>query len=149
MTHLARLLRAFKLRRFEMNLKLKTFMTPLLMGALLFALSGCATIFRGEHRDLSLASEPDGARVFINGVYYGKTPLKLELRPNQPYTIEFRKDGFETEVRQIKNEIGVGWIVLDVVCGVIPVLVDALTGAWYDLDQKYVNAILERQQEGA
>lgn len=132
-----------------MNLKLKTLMTPLLLGALLLALSGCATVFRGEHRNLNIASEPDGALVFINGMYYGRTPLRLELRPNQPYTIEFRKEGFETEVRHIKNEIGVGWVVLDVVCGVIPVLVDALTGAWYDLDQKYVNAILKRQQEGA
>lgn len=132
-----------------MNFKLKTFVTPLLLGALLLAPSGCATVFQGEHRDLNIASEPDGARIFINGVYHGRTPLKLELRPNQPYTIEFKKDGFETEVRRIKNEIGVGWIVLDVVCGVVPVLVDALTGAWYDLDQKYVNAILKRQQEGA
>ena len=130
-----------------MNPKGNAFTASLLLGGLLLSLSGCATVFRGEHRRLDLGSEPDGAGVYINGQYFGKTPLKLELRPNQPYTIEFKKDGYETEVRQIKNEIGVGWVVLDVVCGVIPVLVDALTGAWYNLDQKYVNAILKRQQD--
>ena len=49
-------------------------------------------------------------------------------------------------MRQIQNKIGWGWVVLDVITGVVPVLIDALTGAWYDFDQRYVNAILERQQ---
>jgi hypothetical protein len=128
----------------EVNLKKAT--GALILGCLVFSLSGCATIFRGEHRQLSIESEPKAAQVYINGIYYGRTPLRIELRPNQSYTIEFKKEGYETEVRRIKNEIGVGWIVLDVISGFVPVFIDALTGAWYDLDQKYVNAILERQQ---
>jgi len=124
----------------------KTIASILSLTSLVLILSGCATVFRGEHRRLSINSEPESAQVYINGTYSGQTPLRIELRPNQPYTIEFRKEGFKTEVRQIKNEIGVGWVVLDVVCGLVPVLVDALTGSWYDLDQRYVNAILERQQ---
>lgn len=127
-------------------MRLKTAVSVLTLASLMLTLSGCATVFRGEHRKLSVNSEPESAQVFINGTYFGRTPLRLELRPNQPYTIEFRKEGFKTEVRQIKNTIGIGWVVLDVVCGLVPVLVDALTGAWYDLDQRYVNAILERQQ---
>ncbi|MCJ7680004.1 MAG: PEGA domain-containing protein [Candidatus Aminicenantes bacterium] len=116
---------------------------------LALVLSGCATIFKGEYTDVSVKSEPDGARVFINGDYYGQTPLRLELKTNQSYTIEFKRDGYKTQVRHIKNEIGVGWVVLDVICGLVPVVIDALTGAWYDLDQKYVNVILERQQPAA
>lgn len=111
-----------------------------------FMLSNCATIFKGEYRDVRINSEPDDTQVYINGEFQGRTPLKLELRPDEAYTIEFRREGYKTEVRQIKNKIGVGWIVLDVVFGLVPVLVDALTGAWYEFDQRYVNAILERQQ---
>ena len=111
-----------------------------------FMLSNCATIFKGEYRNVRINSEPDGAKVYINGDYHGETPLRLELRPNQSYTVEFRRDGYKTEVRQIQNKIGWGWVVLDVITGVVPVLIDALTGAWYDFDQRYVNAILERQQ---
>lgn len=116
---------------------------------LVLVLSGCATIFKGEYTDVSIQSEPDGTRVFINGEYYGQTPLRLELKTNQSYTIEFKRDGFKTQVRHIKNKIGVGWVVLDIVCGLYPVVIDALTGAWYNLDQKYVNVILERQQPAA
>lgn len=117
-----------------------------ILAAFILMLSNCATIFKGEYRDVRLHSEPEGAQVYVNGVFQGRTPVKLDLRPDQSYTIEFRRDGFKTEVRHIKNQIGWGWVVLDVICGVVPVLVDALTGAWYDLDQRYVNAILERQQ---
>jgi hypothetical protein len=34
-----------------------------------------------------------------------------------------------------------------VLAGLVGVIVDAATGAWYSLDQKNVNAVLEKQQE--
>lgn len=42
---------------------------------------------------------------------------------------------------------GAGWIVLDVLAGLVPIIVDAATGAWYGLDQDNVNAVLEKQQK--
>jgi hypothetical protein len=119
----------------------------ILIGSFFLLTSGCATVFKGEYRTVKIGSEPEGAMVFVNGEYQGRTPFRLELRPSRPYTVEFRKEGYRSEVRRIKNEIGVGWIILDVVLGVVPVLVDGLTGAWYDFDQKNINALLERQQE--
>jgi len=115
--------------------------------SLLFLFSGCATIFEGEFRDVKVNSEPAGAKIFINGEYYSSTPLKIELRPNKTYIIEYRKKGYKTITRRIKNQIGVGWVILDVVCGVIPVFVDAVTGAWYSLEQVYINEVLEEQNK--
>lgn len=129
-----------------MERRTKAAVSGVLIGSFLLLTCGCATVFKGEYRTVKIGSEPDGAMVFINGEFHGRTPVSLELRPNRPYTIEFRKDGYQTEVRRIKNEIGVGWVILDVVLGVVPVLVDGLTGAWYDFDQKNINALLERQQ---
>jgi len=40
----------------------------------------------------------------------------------------------------------VGWIILDVLAGLVGVIVDAATGAWYSFDQKNVDAILIKQQ---
>ena len=129
-----------------MERKTRAVVSGILIGSFLILTCGCATVFKGEYRTVRIKSEPDGAMVFVNGEFHGRTPVKLELRPSRPYTIEFRKEGYETEVRRIKNEIGVGWVILDVVLGVVPVLVDGLTGSWYDFDQKHVNALLERQQ---
>ena len=44
----------------------------------------------------------------------------------------------------ITNHVGAGWIVLDVLCGLVPVIIDAATGAWCDLDQKNIKAVLEK-----
>ena len=64
----------------------------------------------------------------------------------QKYTFEFKKEGYKPVIRVIENKIGVGWVILDVLAGLAPVIVDVYTGAWYVLDQKNVDAQLERQQ---
>ena len=69
-------------------MNMKTAASVLTLTSLALTPSGCATVFRGEHRKLSVNSEPESAQVYINGTYHGRTPLRIELRPNQPYTTE-------------------------------------------------------------
>lgn len=107
---------------------------------------GCATLFKGSGSTVDFSSDPTGAQVYVNGVPRGTTPINLKLESKKTYTIEFKKDGFETKTYTITNHVGVGWIVLDVLFGLVPVIVDAATGAWYELDQDAVNAVLEQQQ---
>ena len=118
----------------------KIIIVSLLIVALLT--SGCATILAPNRRPLEVASQPQGAEVLINGEYMGRTPVRVKLKPNKSYTIEFRKQGYETATRFVSTEIAAGWLILDLVVGVFPVVVDAITGAWYKLDQKSVDAYL-------
>jgi hypothetical protein len=114
---------------------------------LLFPLAGCATLFKGTTQKVSYSSDPTGAKVYVNGQYMGNTPFELEMKSNRTYTIEFRKEGYENKVIVLNNSIGVGWIILDVLpLTLIPVIIDAVTGAWYSLDQDHVNATLEAQK---
>jgi hypothetical protein len=117
-----------------------------LLALALFIFDGCATIFKGSTDTVNYSSEPSGAKVYVNGSLMGTTPFQLELKSNQTYTIEFRKDGYENKTVMLNNSVGAGWIVLDVVFGLVPIIVDAATGNWYSLDQKHVNAALEAQQ---
>jgi glycerol-3-phosphate acyltransferase PlsY len=48
--------------------------------------------------------------------------------------------------RVVNTKVGAGWVVLDVLGGLIPVIVDAATGDWKKLDQDAVNAVLEKQK---
>ena len=109
-------------------------------------LNGCATIFKGTSSNVDFSSDPSGAKVYVNGNLMGITPVKLKLESKKVYNIEFKKEGFETKTFTITNHVGVGWVILDIFGGLIPVVVDAATGAWYSLDQDSVNAILETQQ---
>ncbi len=113
---------------------------------IIYIIGGCATVFKGNSNSVNFASDPAGARVYVNGVPRGTTPINLKLESKQTYTIEFKKDGYDTQTYTITNHVGVGWIVLDILFGLVPVIVDAATGAWYELDQDAVNAVLEKQQ---
>jgi hypothetical protein len=117
----------------------------LVLFSLLFFLSNCATIIKGTSEEVRFGSEPQKAEVWINGVRAGETPLSLKLEKKKTYQIEFRKEGHKPVTRNITNRIGVGWIILDVLAGLVPVVIDAATGAWYSLDQKNVDAVLEKQ----
>ncbi len=115
-----------------------------LIGFLLFSLSGCAAIFKGNSSKIDTSSNPSGAGVFVDGNYMGDTPIRLKLESKRTYNIEFRKEGYKSKTFNITNHVGAGWIVLDVLAGLVGVIVDAATGAWYELDQKNINAILEK-----
>lgn len=109
-------------------------------------LIGCAAIFKGTSDNVDFSSDPTGAKIYVNGNLMGTTPVNLKLESKYTYTIEFKKDGFATRTYNITNSVGAGWIILDILGGLIPVVIDAATGAWYGLDQDHVNVILEKQQ---
>ena len=112
-----------------------------------FVFISCATIFKGTTDEVSFSSDPSGAKVYINGSLLGTTPVQLELKSKNSYTIEFKKEGYEPRTVVLNNSVGAGWIILDVIFGIIPIVVDAATGSWFSLDQEHVNAVLEQQQK--
>ncbi|MBE0433480.1 PEGA domain-containing protein [candidate division WOR-3 bacterium] len=113
---------------------------------LAYITGACATLFKGTHNTVDFSSDPLGAKVYVNGSLMGTTPVSLKLESKRTYTIEFKKEEYETRTYTITNSVGAGWVILDVLAGLVPVIIDAATGAWYELDQTMVNAVLEEQQ---
>ena len=103
-----------------------------LIAVLTVALSGCATVFKGGSEDVFVNSNPQGAEIIIDGVSYGVTPMTINLESDRDYTVVLRQGGQE-ETFFIRSEIGTLWIVLDVLTGLVPLIVDASTGDWYEL----------------
>lgn len=120
---------------------MKNLISVILLG---IALSGCATIFHGSTDTVNFTSEPSGASLYVDGLNLGKTPFQTALKSNKTYNIEFRLAGYETRTVVLNNSIGAGYIVLDVLFGLFPVIIDAATGDWYSLDLSQVNAPLEK-----
>jgi hypothetical protein len=114
-----------------------------LAGLMCVIMAGCATLFNEKDPAVSFQSNPSEAKIYVNGNYMGETPVALELKTDKSYTIEFRKEGYESKTYFLNNKIGVGWVVLDVLGGFIPIIVDAVTGAWYEFDQENVVVLLE------
>ena len=110
----------------------------LLVFSVLLLTTSCATLFKGSTDDIKFGSNPVGAEVYVDGKLMGKTPLNLELVSKKTYVIEFKLEG-KTKTVNLNNKVGAGWIVLDVLGGLVPVIVDAATGNWYQIKQKNVN----------
>jgi len=116
----------------------------LLFAILLFNnLSGCATIFSGSSEDIDLSSDPTGAKVLVNGAKEGKTPIKLNFKKGKEYSIEFVKEGYESKTFRLGYSIGAGWIILDILSGIVGIIIDAATGNWNDFDVSAYKANLE------
>lgn len=114
--------------------------------AMIILFSGCATLLAPSTHPLSISSDPHGADVYVNGFKMGTTPVELSLKADRSYNIEFRKEGHESITRVVNTKVGAGWVVLDVLTGLVPVVIDAATGSWNKLDQTSVNAVLIEQK---
>jgi len=108
--------------------------------------SGCATLFKQKSRTVAFDSDPQGAEVYINGNRMGKTPMPLCLSNLKPVTVTFKKQGYEDKTYIINTKVEGGWVVLDILGGFIPVIIDACTENWYNLDTNEVKVLLDVQR---
>lgn len=122
----------------------KTTISLCLILILSISLNSCATLFSGSKEKIELSSEPSGAEVYLNGVKNGTTPLELVLQKSKNYIIEFRKDGYSNRVLNLNYSLGAGWLILDILAGLIGVIVDAATGNWNGFEFNNYRAVLEK-----
>jgi len=118
--------------------------TLLLLAVLLPTLSGCGTIFGGTREIITATSAPDVARITTDpssGSF--TTPASMSLERKHSYTLTFTKDGYEPATFQINHSLRGGIVVLDVLfTGLLGVIIDAVTGGWYQLEPKSAVVVL-------
>ena len=124
---------------------MKRIATILAATILALSLTGCATLLKGNTQEVAFASDPAKAQVYINGSYFGDTPFTMELDSSNSYTVEFRKSGYQSKSFLINSELGLGWVILDVISGFYPVVIDAITGDWKVLEPTIVMTNLEKR----
>lgn len=50
--------------------------------------------------------------------------------------ITFRREGCEDHTTQLQTHVQAGWVILDIVMGVVGVAVDAGTGEWREFNDR-------------
>ncbi len=108
---------------------------------------GCATLFKQKSRTVAFDSDPQGAEIYINGNRMGKTPMPMNLSNLKAVTVTFKKEGYDDKTYIINTKVGGGWVVLDCLGGFIPVIIDAVTENWYNLDTDEVKVMLDVQRK--
>jgi hypothetical protein len=108
----------------------------------LTALSGCAAVFKGSKQEVRFVAVPEGSDVRIDSQYAGETPTTAKVDRNTSQNIVVSKDGFANQYVKVQRHPDVPWWIWDIAtCSVpillcIPLAVDALSGAWFSLDEE-------------
>src|SRR5579871_6272520 len=105
-------------------------------------LSGCATVVGGGHdQPVHIDSEPQGARVLVDGQPRGVTPTDILLSRRQEHQVQIDLEGYPPQVTVLKPGCN-PWIFGNLlVGGLIGLAVDAATGAVSTLYPGEVKAV--------
>lgn len=106
-------------------------------------LSGCAAVFRDAKAEVAFESTPPGAAVTVRGHRAIATPSTVEVPRNGTTDVLVQAQGYEDHRGVVRKSLNGAWVTLDVLTCVfpvalcIPLLVDAVTGAWTDVEPTY------------
>lgn len=118
--------------------------TSLILTAALVS-SGCGLVFGGTRQTIRVESTPTGASVSTDpATSEYTTPASFSLQRNRSYAMTLSAPGYTSRTVELQRSIRVGIVVLDIVFGLVPVVVDAATGAWYKLTPEHHTVVLER-----
>ena len=111
--------------------------------AFAFAATGCGTIMNGTRQTVAIQSTPPGANVTtVPASASATTPGSMVLERKNNYVLTFWADGYEPAEAHLRREMRTVILVLDILAGVVGVLVDAVTGGWYQLEPETVSVTL-------
>lgn len=101
----------------------------------IFALSSCATIFGSKMNTIKVnIGSPDSALVYLDGEFIGEAPFKIRIPKRtiqEGSLIEVKKDGYETMQYEVIRRPHAGYVILDILGGVVPMVVDVANGNIY------------------
>lgn len=109
---------------------------------LAWASTGCAYMFKGSEQEVHVVANPAQSDIRQEGRYLGATPTTIEVDRNQAQNITVSKVGYKDQPIRFKKGIDTPWLVWDIsTCAIpvllcLPLLADALSGAWQSVDDR-------------
>jgi hypothetical protein len=96
-----------RLQRLNVLFKLMRSCYEIILLSILVSLTGCATLYGQNDHSISIDTYPHAADIYMNGVFYGRTPTSIILpRVNyQPTTIIIKKSGYLNHTLQIPSQM--------------------------------------------
>ena len=67
--------------------------------------SGCATILDGSSQPVNFNSSPNGARIYVNGMEVGTTPLNMLTKRSKTTMILAKKNGYEDQSLVLQTKV--------------------------------------------
>jgi len=105
-------------------------------------LVGCATIMHGTSQDIGFQSAPTNAKITVDGLPMGNTPVVAKLSRKDNHIVKLSLDGYQPFEATITRGTS-GWVWGNIVFGgLIGLAVDAMSGGLYNLSPSQVSGQL-------
>ncbi|HVP06380.1 MAG TPA: PEGA domain-containing protein [Candidatus Acidoferrum sp.] len=115
----------------------------LFIAVLAFVSASCATLLKGRTDEITVISEPAGAKVSVNGEEKGTTPVTFTVPSKEDLNVHVVKDGYRAEDINDPATTRWGYEAFSFLEWVVPVFVDMGTGAAWGHDQLSLTTHLE------
>jgi hypothetical protein len=106
-------------------------------------LTSCATIISGSRQNVEIASEPSSAKVYINEIEIGNTPVQKNLKRNQEYQLTLKLNGYKTYETKLEKKFNAWYIGNIAFGGLIGIIIDPITGAMHKLKPEEIDGNLK------
>ena len=114
-----------------------------------FAHFACATILVGTKQVVPVNTDPSGAEVYDSGSgLTSVTPVDITMSKRSSHTLIIEKESYERVVIQMRRDVSYAWWVAGVFTLGLGIIVDAATGALFDIHPKHVYVVLEPLELG-
>lgn len=118
--------------------KAKKLILTFLLCAFVF-LTGCGTITTGRYQNITVTSDPPGAKVTSCTGVSLTTPGSIKLARNHNYTLIAEYPGCEPQKKELEHKLQRCFWRNVLICGVISTAVDLASGASYELRPEEVH----------
>lgn len=115
-----------------------------------FLFLDCAAIVKTSNQKVIISSNPQGAKVFIDSLEKGVTPLLIDLSRKENHKVQIELTGYEKYSTQISSSINlssIGWLLPDLLVGLwIGAILDVefrLTDGYLFLSGPIISPILD------
>ncbi len=120
----------------------------LLIAVAASSLSACATIMQGGQQNVGISSNPGQAKVLVNNMELGVTPIILPLKRKESHIVSIQLPGYQAYQATLSRGLS-GWVVGNILFGgIIGLVVDASTGAMYKLSPEQIQGALAKTSDG-
>jgi hypothetical protein len=106
---------------------------------------GCGTIISGSSQQIGVRANPPGAKIEVVQTGQSSPSGILILQRDKDYVLRVAAPGYEMTSVALTRSIRGGVLVADILLFPIGIIVDAVTGGWYELNPPVVEVALRPQ----
>ena len=107
----------------------------------------CSTIINGTYGEVNINTSPSKAKVFVNGLEVGTTPIIVMLERDNIYMIDIKYPGYKTYRITTRHELSTWFLVNLLFTGFVGMAVDYLNGTAFNIEPEYINIVLKKESK--